>query len=276
MPLSVGLALAFVSTIAVNWAYSREHDAVAALPPVSLRRPLRSLSLLAGSRQWLIGFATESAGWLLYVAALRLAPLSLVQAVCASGIAVLALLSAHGHPSALTRAERIAVLVAFAGLVALALSLVGTEQVDRAPGWQPVVVWLGASAAAALAMARLRLGLARGPALGLAAGLLFAGGDISAKLVVYGGVWFTAAVSLVVLYALGTSVLQGAFQHANALTGAGLATLATNAIPIAAGFVVFGEELPAGTRGALQIAAFTSLVASAVLLARPGPRRRRS
>jgi hypothetical protein len=37
--------------------------------------------LLLGSRGWLVGFGTETIGWLIYVPALRLAPLSLVQAV---------------------------------------------------------------------------------------------------------------------------------------------------------------------------------------------------
>jgi drug/metabolite transporter (DMT)-like permease len=106
------------------------------------------------------------------------------------------------------------------------------------------------------------------PRSGLAAGLLFAGGDISAKLVGYGGTWLIAALALIVCYALGTSVLQGSFQHGNALTGAGLATLATNAVPIAAGFVVFGEELPHRLKGAFQVAAFAAVIASAVLLAR--------
>ena len=159
-------------------------------------------------------------------------------------------------------------LIAITGLVLLALSLVDTHQADHPPGWTPVLLWLGGSTAAALVLARFGAGLARGASLGLAAGLLFAGGDISAKLVVYGGIWLVAVGSLIVCYALGTSVLQGAFQHGDALTGAGLATLATNAVPIAAGFVVFGEQLPGGARGVLQLVAFASLVGSAVLLAR--------
>jgi hypothetical protein len=268
VPMSLGLTLAFVSAVAVNWAYAREHDAAAAMPPFSPRRPVRFVSLLLGNRRWLVGFATETAGWLVYVAALRLAAISLVQAVCASGIAVLALASARGHPAQLARHEQLAVLVAFAGLVLLALSLVDTRQADHPPGWGPVLLWLGCSSSAALALALFGVGLARGPALGLAAGLLFAGGDISAKLVVYGGIWFVAVVSLIVCYALGTSLLQGAFQHGDALTGAGLATLATNAVPIAAGFLVFGEQLPGGPRGTIQLAAFASLIAGAVLLAR--------
>jgi hypothetical protein len=136
------------------------------------------------------------------------------------------------------------------------------------PDWPDVTIWIVCSAAAALTLARSGLGLARAPALGLAAGLLFAGGDISAKLVVYGGVWFVAVIALIACYALGTSVLQGAFQHGNALTAAGLATLATNAVPIAAGFVIFGERLPHGMKGAIQLAAFACLVISAAFLAR--------
>jgi len=50
-----------------------------------------------------------------------------------------------------------------------------------------------------------------------------------------------------------------------------LATLATNAIPIAAGFFVFGEQLPDGPKGALQLAAFAALVVSAAFLARVHP-----
>jgi hypothetical protein len=267
MQLWLGLALALISAITVNWAYSREHDAAAAMPPFSPQHPRRFVSLLLGDRRWLSGFGTETAGWLVYVAALRIAPLSLVQAVCASGIAVLAFASAHGHPGRLARHERLAVLIAITGLVLLALSLVDTHQADHPPGWTPVLLWLGASTAAALALARFGAGLARGASLGLAAGLLFAGGDISAKLVVYGGIWLIAVSTLIVCYALGTSVLQGAFQHGNALTGAGLATLATNAVPIAAGFAVFGEQLPNGARGVFQLAAFAALIASAVLLA---------
>ena len=277
--LSLGLTLAFVSAIAVNWAYSREHDAAATMPRFSPRRPLKFLSLLLGDRRWVTAFATETAGWLIYVAALRLAPISLVQAVCASGIAFLALASAHGHPRALAHHEQLAVAIAVGGLVLLALSLVDTHQSDHVPSWSAALLWLGASSASAAALALLGAGLARASALGLAAGLLFAGGDISAKLVVYGGTWLLAALALVVCYALGTSVLQGSFQHGDALTGAGLATLATNVVPIAAGFAVFGEDLPPGLKGALQLTAFAALVASAVLLARgalpePSPTKR--
>jgi hypothetical protein len=104
--------------------------------------------------------------------------------------------------------------------------------------------------------------------LGLAAGRLFADGNISAKLLGYGGWWLVALATLIVAYATGTSVLQSVYQRGDALTVAGLATMAANAVPIAAGFVLFGETLPHGTRAVLQVAAFGCLVASAVALGR--------
>jgi hypothetical protein len=265
--LPLGLLLAFLSAVGVNWAYAREHDAVSAMPAFTVRHPVRFVLLLLSNRGWLVGFGTETAGWLLYVAALRLAPISVVQAVCASGIAVLAFITAKGHPGRLALPERLAVAVAFAGLVMLSLSLVDSGQTDHVPTTGEAVLWLGSLTGVGLLLAASGFGLARAPALGLAAGTLFAGGDISAKLVVFGGVWLAALVPLVVCYMLGTSLLQGGFQHGDALVPAGLATLATNAIPIAAGFLVFAERLPYGLRGALQITAFVSLVVSAALLA---------
>jgi hypothetical protein len=268
MSTPLGLLLAFMSACAVNWAYAREHDAAAAMPPFSPRHPLLIVKLLVADRGWLLGFSAESVGWLVYLGALRLAPLALVQAVGASGIAVLAFASVHGKLARLGRRERLAVASALAGLVLLALSLLGTGQPDHAPGLAAVSLWLGCTVGAAVALAGAGRAIARGPALGLAAGLLFAGGDISAKLLVFGGVRFVAVGGLIVCYGVGSGVLQRAFQYSDALTAAGLATLASNAVPIAAGFVVFGERLPLGARGALQLAAFCALVASAAFLAR--------
>jgi hypothetical protein len=262
----IGLVLALVSALAVNWAYTQEHEAAASMPPLSFRQPVVSVRHLLGNRQWVIGFTTEVAAWVVYVVALRLAPLSLVQAVSASGIAVLALLGVRGHPSRLARHEQLAVVFAVLGLLLLAVSLVGTTPVSHPPDGLPAIVWLGASAAIAVSLMVFRFGMPRAAELGIAAGLFFAAGDVSAKLVSFGGVWFATLLPLVVCYALGTSVLQGAFQHGSALTAAGLATLVTNAVPIAAGFVLFDEALPHGAGGALQVAAFGSIVAGAALL----------
>ena len=73
-------------------------------------------------------------------------------------------------------------------------------------------------------MSVARLKISHAATLGLAAGLLFSGGDISAKLIVYGGTWLLALVPVVVFYALGSIQLQSAFQHGGAVTAAGIAT----------------------------------------------------
>ena len=264
----LGLVLAFASALVTNMAYSFEHDAAAALPPLSPRRPIQSVKLLLGDRQWLTAFGAETAGWLMYVTALLLAPLALVQSVVASGVAVLAFATARGHPSRLARHEQLAVVLAVAGLILLALSLVGATPSDEHPPVIGIIIWMSACAGGAVLLMGVRTRIARAAALGLAAGLLLADGDISAKLVGYGGMWLVAVASLIVAYAVGTSVLQWAYQRGDALTAAGMATLATNAIPIAAGFVLFGENLPRGTRAVLQVASFSCLVVSAVALSR--------
>jgi hypothetical protein len=63
--------------------------------------------------------------------------------------------------------------------------------------------------------------------------------------------------------------LQLGYQSRGALTVAGIATLLTNALPIAAGSVVLGEPVPSGPLGALRILAFAAVTAGAILLARP-------
>jgi drug/metabolite transporter (DMT)-like permease len=277
-PIWIGLTLAFASAVVTNTAYSLEHDAAAALPPLSPRRPFRSAQMLLRNRRWLIAFGAESAGWLMYVVALRLAPLALVQAVAASGVAVLAFRTARGHPSRLARREQVAVVLAIAGLVLLALSLVDTAESDQHPAVIGTIIWLAACAAGAALLIAIPTSFGRAASLGLAAGLLFADGDISAKLIGYGGLWLLALASLIVAYTVGTSVLQWAYQRGDALTAAGTATMVTNAVPIAAGFVLFGESLPHGARAVLQVAAFACLVVGAVALghqqapADPAPR----
>jgi hypothetical protein len=142
-------------------------------------------------------------------------------------------------------------------------SLAGTTAPDHHPPVAGVVIWLAAYGGAALLIATpARSGRAAAASLGLATGLL-SGGDISAKLAGYGGLWLAALTTLIV-----TSVLQSAYQRGNVLTAAGTATIMTNAVPITAGFVPFGQGLPHGIRAALQLAAFACLLASAVALGR--------
>jgi drug/metabolite transporter (DMT)-like permease len=71
---------------------------------------------------------------------------------------------------------------------------------------------------------------------------------------------------LIVFYSVGTAVLQAGFQRGGALTIAGLATLLTNALPIAAGMLIFNEPFPRGWVGAVRVVAFAAVICGAFLL----------
>jgi hypothetical protein len=268
-----GLVLAFVSAVVINLAYLREHDAVSGLPPLSMRHPAHSVRLLLGDRKWLVGFGMETAGFMLYVAALALAPLSLVQSIAAGGIGVLAYASARMAGRRLTRAETAGVLLSVLGLAALAVSLVGGHAKQGGGDIGPILLWLGVTSflgIVCVAVGRRRWGAA--VANGIAGGLFFSIGDISTKLATQGGARVAFAVPLLLGYAAGTGLLQLGYQAGGALTVAGLATLVTNALPIAAGTVVLDEPLPHGALGIVRAIAFAAVVTGAVLLARQQPR----
>jgi hypothetical protein len=106
-------------------------------------------------------------------------------------------------------------------------------------------------------------------AYGVAGGLFFSIGDIATKVTTQGGARSAFVVLLLLGYGLGTALLQIGYQAGAALTVAGLATLVTNALPIAAGTVILDEPLPHGALGVARALSFGAVVAGAVLLARP-------
>jgi len=264
----VALVLALLSTTLTNLAYLREHDAAAALPALSMRHPLHSLQLLLDDRDWLLGFALESIGFLLYAAALALGSLALVQSIGAGGIGVLAYVSAHMSNRQLSRRELSGVIVSVVGLLALGISLAGGSSAGGSGSTAAILLWLGASGALALVvilLERARLGVAVTTA--VAGGLFFSIGDISTKVVTQGGARIGFLVTLILGYTLGTALLQRGYQAGAAVTVAGVATLLTNALPIAAGTIVLHEPVPSGAFGAARVLAFAAVTAGAFLLA---------
>ena len=267
---AIAIALAIASTTLTNVAYLREHDAAARLPCLSMRRPLHSLRLLLTNHSWLLGFAMETGGFVLYAAALALASLALVQSIAAGGIGVLAYASARISGHRLGTRQLSGVSLSIVGLLALSVSLVKSSGEGGNGATAAILLWLGATAA--LALIALWIGRARGGvavAEGIAGGLFFSIGDISTKLATQGGTRVAFVVTLVIGYTLGTSLLQLGYQRGGALTVAGLATLLTNALPIAAGTIVLNEPVPSGVLGGLRLLAYAAVTAGAILLAAP-------
>jgi hypothetical protein len=259
---ALGLLLGLASAAAINGGYALQHASASALPPLSLRRPVHSLALLFRSGRWAVGFFAGIGGWGLYVAALALAPLSLVQAASAAGIAVLAV---GGDP--LTRAERVGVAAALVGLLLLGLSLGSHVHSSHGSG-RAVVAWLLVSGAVAAAMPRV---LPPGAGLGTAAGVLYAAGDVGTKAAFGGGTRLLFVPALLACHGLAFACMQLAFQRGGRLATAGLAVLWTNALPIVAGTLLFSESLPGGWRGAARVGAFVLVLVGAVALSRRQP-----
>jgi len=273
--VAAGLVAALASALALNWGYFAQHTAAASVPALTLRRPFRSLRALFAHRRWLVGFTVGIVGWAFYVGALRVAPLSLVQAVSASGIGLLALLAwmvGHDRPR---RRELIAAAVAVSGLGLLGLSLAraATHGVHGSLGL--VFAWVAVSIVAAILVAGPgAVVFRRGAAFGIAAGLLYAAGDVVTKAAVGGGARLGLVALMLACHGLAFVALQLGFQRGGVLATAGLASLFTNAVPIVAGVALFGEGVPSGWGGVARVTGFVAVVAGGAALARGDSRDR--
>jgi hypothetical protein len=212
----------------------------------------------------------ETTGFLLYAAALALASLALVQSIAAGGIGVLAFVGERVSGRRLKPRQLAGVGLSVVGLVALGVTLAKSSGEGDQGSIVAIALWLGGTAA--LAGVVLLIGRRTGAnavAEGIAGGLFFSIGDFSTKLATQGGARTAFLITLIAGYTLGTSLLQLGYQRGGALTVAGLATLITNALPIAAGTIVLHEGIPPGAWGALRVLAFAAVTAGAILLARP-------
>jgi hypothetical protein len=236
-----------------------------------VRHPIASLAALFTNWQWLAGFGTGLSGWALYIAALRLAPLSLVQAVSACGVGLLALLVRMGG-GRLSRPERVAVAASVGGLLLLGLSLPAGTGHPAPAGWAAPLGWVLASVVlAGIAAFPAAAALSPGAGLAAAAGLLYSAGDVATKAAVGGTSPVPLfAAALLACHGLAFMSLQLAFQRGTVLATAGVSTLLTNAAPILAGLTVFAEPIPGGAAGALRGLGFAAAVLGAVLLAATG------
>jgi hypothetical protein len=269
--LAAGLGLALLSTAALNGGFYLQHEASQGLPDLTVRHPFASLSALFTNLRWVIGFVTGLAGWALYIVALDLAPLSLVQATAAGGMGLLALLVRIGGVR-LSARERVAVAASVGGLLLVGLSLPAGTPHTATAGWGLPLIWVLASLLVAGVAAVPAAGALRpGAGLAVASGLLYAAGDVATKAAVSGiSPVYLFAIMLPLCHGLAFVSLQLAFQRGSTLATAGVSSLLNNLLPIVAGFVVFHEQMPAGLPGALRGLGFAGAVLGAALLAATG------
>ncbi len=215
---------------------------------------------------WLSGQALGWLGFGLQVVAVAVAPLALVQAFAAGGLALSVPLAAGVFRQRVTGAQVLAVLVIAAGLAALPIGF--TAAADRLhPGRLVALLALGAVAAAALG--RVSAPTARAAAAGIFYGLA----DAAIKAVsldwhrhgpasLFSG-W--TAVAVAGTFA-GFLCFQAALETGAPVPGISLMTAATALVALACGLGAFGESLGAGAAASvvhgLGIAAVLAAVPS--------------
>src|SRR3954454_24600822 len=93
MTLHLGILLAFLCAVASNLGFFFKHRGACACAKVEVRHPLRSAKALWTSKWFAIGMVVGGAGWGLHVAAISLAPLSVVQVVLSGGVVLVAVMA---------------------------------------------------------------------------------------------------------------------------------------------------------------------------------------
>lgn len=274
--MQVGIALALLAALMTNLASLLKHRGCHRTEPIRIRRPLRSARALAGSRWFAAGWALAAIAWLIHVAALSMAPISIVQAVLAGGAVTLAVLSQRIFGDPVERQQWLALVLGGVGLALLALTLpqLHGSHSEFSPG--AILGFEGGLALIASGLAlghrSQRLAARRGVLLAVLAGTLIAFAGVAIK-----GLFGVGEVSLAVLapwiaLTVGCGVMAqyavvAALQGGQAIETIGLIGLVANATQIAAGVLVFGDPLSADPLGvALQATAFAMVCGSALLL----------
>jgi len=272
----VGIGLALVGAVMANFASLLKHRGCQRVAPVRLREPLRSARGLAGSSWFAAGWGIAAAAWLIHVAALSMAPISLVQAVLAGGAVSLAVLSQRLFGHTVESRQWLALLLGASGLALLALTLPSIDGSHSQFALIAIVAFEGALALLALSLAFgcrcRRLAARRGVLLAVIAGTLFAFAGVAIKaLTGEAGLSLLVlapwVVSIVICGGLAQYAAVAALQRGGAIETIGLMGLVASAAQILSGVIVFGDPLANGSVGiGLQVTAFGFICASALLL----------
>ncbi len=282
MPFSVqlGIALAVATALASILGFLYKHKGAVESPRVDWRRPLWSSVALFRSRWYALGVLVAMGGWGLHVAALSLAPISLVQATIAGGLVMLTVVADRFFAHRVTRREWIGVALAAAGLAFLAATLDGeADSAHSSYDAATLSAFVAVVATIGVLVAILGRDAPRaGVLLGASAGLLWAASDTSIKaLSNHLGEDSVAAILLsplagVILLAslVGLLVSARSLQLGPAVSVIAVTSVAANALTIAAGPIVFSEPFPDQALGVTaRLFAFALVICAAALTPPP-------
>jgi drug/metabolite transporter (DMT)-like permease len=282
-PVAIGLAIAWVAAAATNLGWLMKSRGARASARMRHDRPWRSLRALLGSRWFATGVLVASAGGMLHIAALGLAPISTVQAVMASGVVLLGVMAERLFGWPVPSRQWAGVALTALGLLTLAVTLPEIRDAHssaRAPAMIACALALLALTALLLLAPRLRpLREHDGALIGAASGGLFGLSDLAVK-ALYGAAGHgIAAVPVSPWLALALAggllaqyVSARSLQTGDAVSVTALTAVTVNIANIAGGIIIFGDPLAHGLAGSLtEAAAFAAICVGAFLTPRPRP-----
>jgi len=281
MTLFFGILLALACALATNVGFLYKHRGACAAAPVDMRHPLRSGRSLFASPMFAIGMLIAAGAWIFHVAAMSMAPLSIVQIVLAGGVVLLAIMAERLLGVTIGRKQWIGLGCTAAGLMMLGLTLPvahGAHSHFSTPGmiaFEAALILVGT-----LLIAGPRIGAPEehhGFMLGAAAGILFGVSDVAIKalsgLIATHGVmglfspalFVCLAASVAAFYASAKGLQDGDPVPVIAITGT-----AANIAGVIGGIIVFGDPLSANPVAlSVECLAFALVIVAAWLMPAP-------
>jgi drug/metabolite transporter (DMT)-like permease len=281
MTVQLGILLALLCALFSNLGFLYKHRGACAAPDVNWRHPMRSAIALWSSKWFAVGMGVAIFAWLLHVAAMAFAPLSLVQAVMSGGLVFLTVLAERVFGFKVGKRQWIGVGLMAVGLALLVVILPQPGSAHSHYSHPGMIAFeAGLLAFSVMLVLSPKLGTPHhhhGVLLGLASGLLFGVSDVAIKaltgIVGSGGVavltspWlFTCiAASVIAFFASARGLQTGEAVPVITMTSAG-----ANVSTIAGGIIVFGDPMPSDTVGiVLQSIAFVLVIVAATLTPAP-------
>jgi drug/metabolite transporter (DMT)-like permease len=281
MTLHLGILLALLCAFASNLGFFFKHRGVCEAPTVDVRHPLRTARGLWASRWFAIGMGVGCAGWMLHVAAISLAPLSVVQVVLSGGVVLIAVMADRIFGFEVGKRQWIGLGFTAVGLILLGVTMPQPHGSHSAfslaamVGFEGVLFGMGG-----LLILGPRAGAPaehHGVMLAAASGILFGVCNVAVKaltgLVGHDGMlglaspWLlvAAAGSATAFYASAKSLQDGEAVEVIAITGT-----AANISCIAGGIIVFGDPMPGTVLGiVIQAFAFVLVIVASALTPAP-------
>jgi drug/metabolite transporter (DMT)-like permease len=274
--LQVGIALAVAAALLGNLASLLKHRGCQCAEPIRIQRPLRSARRLAASPWFTAGWGLAAIAWFVHIAALSMAPISLVQAVLAGGAVTLAVMAQRIFGDPVEWRQWLALLLGGSGLAMLVLTVPNFSGTHSGFDLGAILGFEGGLVlvAAALVLGHRSERLAGHGHVLIAAigGILFALAGVAIKgLTGADGVSIAILIpwvlAIVLVGVLAQYTAAAALQLGGAIETIGLMGLIANAAQIVGGVLVFGDPLSSHPLGlVLQGSAFAMVCASALLI----------